>query len=278
MASKKPKGAKNADVNEAEDIAEAKEASEGKKKEKKEKKPKKEKKEKKNRDKSGKGGAKRVVVPIVVLLLIGGVAGIIYFNVLDIRDKYLMGILQNIPIVGSLIAIPVEETGDELDRLSIPELKQRIRNLESNLANMERNIEDQRDINSLYIEEMARLQEIESQQLQFRADKDEFDRMVAQGDPNSFVNFFEQMWPENAAELYVEAAEDLERAREMKRYVATFQTMEESSAARILEELIATDMDLVVLILRDIGNETRGAIIAAMSAENGASVAKMMAP
>ena len=54
--------------------------------------------------------------------------------------------------------------------------------------------------------------------------------------------------------------------------------MKKDAAAKVLEEMIGTDMDLVVRILNNIGAEKRGAILGAMEPANAAAAAKQMAP
>lgn len=237
-------------------------------------------KKKKNKvDKAtSKGSSKKVISIIVIVCILGGLVGIIYFNLFNIRDKYLIGLLQKIPIVNNLVITSQNEDNDGIDTLSIPELKQKIRNLESEIESKEKHISDLMAQGQVNLEEIQRLHEIEEQQSKFNEDMERFSEEVVKNDPNLFIKYYESIPEERRSELYREVVLDAEKTQEMKRYVATFQTMDEGSAAKILEELISTDMDLVVLILKNTSNEIRAGIISSMAPENGARVTKMMAP
>lgn len=97
-------------------------------------------------------------------------------------------------------------------------------------------------------------------------------------DPTAYSKFYENILQENAEELYEEANLTATREKELKQYLEIVNATDESASAEILETLIATDLDLVVLILRNINAELGGAILGEMTAENGATVLKRMAP
>lgn len=246
-----------------------------KKKNKKEKKPKKEKKEKK---KDGKGVARFIPI-FIFLLVVGGLVAAVRFNVFGVRDRYVMSLLAKIPIVNNLLPqTSATDSGNEYSSLSNDELVTQIQKLNEELATAQDNLEALQRRNDTYVSQLQELQEIEEQQLQIKAEKDEFDRMITQNDPAAYTKFYESIAPENAAALYQEAVATTQQSKELKDYVATFRNMSETDAAKVLEEMISTRMNLVVLILNNMDSATRGAVLGAMDAKNAASVATQMAP
>ncbi len=239
------------------------------------KKAKKEKK-KKEKDKKGKKGKKKWIF-LILLLLIAAVAAIFVFNPLNIRDDYFYPALRSIPVVKNII--PAEESEkDEYSGLTREQLVVQNKKLEAEKKALEEEKSALSDRADELDKELVRLREIEANQLEFKAEKEEFDRMIAENDPNAYMQFYESIDPENAETLYREAAGDSVTQKELKQYVQTFENMKKDAAAKVLEEMIGTDMELVVRILNNISSEQRGAILGAMEPENAAAAVKQMAP
>jgi len=245
-----------------------------------EKKPKKEKKpkpEKKRKVKSGGLGATAFII-IFAVVIIGALAWIIGYNPYGIRDKYLSQTLSNIPIVKNLIPPPEaadageepEKTADELNA----EITRYIRQLDAAQALI---AEQERDL-KLRQDEINRLKPFEDQQTQFKADKEAFDTAVALSDPAAYAAYYEKISPENAENLYPRAKGDAEREQEVNNYLSAINKQDESSAAKMLEQLMPADLDLVVSILKGLSDTKAGDILTEMSAENAASVAKRWDP
>ena len=204
---------------------------------------------------------------------------ILGFNLFNIRDRYLRGILENIPIVSNVLP-PIDTSlhNGNVTQMSSEELINTIEDLESRLTIYEDEINHLNEVNSLQAAEILRLQEVEENQLQFRADQEAFDRMIAEEDPNAFINFFTSINPENAEILYREAVTSSYQSREIRNYVATFEAMDRRSAGTTLETMMTTELELVVLILSNMSIDQRASILGVMSSENAAIIATMMAP
>lgn len=225
--------------------------------------------------KSSKRGFSRFIPLIIILFVIGVLVAVVGFDVLGLRTKYLNGLLRNIPIVKDLVP---EDNNNQQNNVSNEELLAQIDMLNKTIEDNKTEIESLNKKNDAYVQQIAKLQEFEKKQEDFKAQKAEFDNMIALNDPNAYAKFYEAIDPQNAEALYKEVVGTNQNTKELNNYVATFSDMDEARAAGIFEQMIATDMDLVVLILKNITPETRGAIIGRMAPENGASVAKMMAP
>jgi len=262
----------------AADISDSEEdKADNKKKKKKEKRKKKDKKIKKAKKvKSKKARVFGFIIPVIV---IGGLGAGIYLNLWGVRDNYIFPLLEKIPVVKNVIPQPETESEDEYSGLSKLELVQMNKTLTEEKEQIE---ENNTELNNKIKElntEVTRLREIESQQEQFKADKEEFDRMIAENDMDAYKNFYESISPENAETLYKEAVEKNKADKKLQEYVQTFENMKKDAAASMLEEMISTDdMDLVVQILDNISIEKRADILAAMKTENAAACAKRLAP
>lgn len=240
---------------------------------KKNKKEKKEKKEKKKKAKSGIGV--KVFIIVFVLLIIGAAVGILGFNLFNIRDQYLASTLQKIPIVKNLVTLPETE---EVAVVTPEEQEAKIKNLESQLETAQKKISDNEKTLELKQAEIDRLKVFEDQQTEFKAEKEEFDRKVALNDPKAYSDYFENISPTLAEELYPAAKTEAEKQKAVNLYLATINETDETNAAKILEQLIPTDLGLVVAILQKVNSKLSGAILGEMSAENGAAVLKRWDP
>ena len=102
--------------------------------------------------------------------------------------------------------------------------------------------------------------------------------MIALNDPQAYANFYESISPENAEELYKQAINQEVMDKEFKDYIQTFETMKKDAATTILEELIITDMDLVITILDNLSSKKRSEILGAMDPQNAASCSRLLSP
>ncbi|WP_317367316.1 hypothetical protein [uncultured Tyzzerella sp.] len=212
--------------------------------------------------KNKKGGC--LVKFIILVIIIAMPVTLISLNVGNIRDKYLRPGLERIPIIKNLLPPLETDTENETENEVVDE-KQHI------IDSLTKEIEGLND-------EITRLKEFEQNQLQFKAEKEEFDKMIALNDPKAYSTFYESIAPENAEELYKQAINKEVTDKKFKGYIQTFETMKKDAVATILEELIITDMDLVITILENVSSDKRSEILSAMDPKNAASCSKLLAP
>ncbi len=208
--------------------------------------------------KKGKGLVKFLIVIIIIAIPIV----LISLNVGNIRDKYLRPGLERIPIIKNLL--PPLETDNEQTEEVVDEKQQTIGSLTKEIEELNK--------------EITRLKEFENSQLEFKTQKEEFDKMIALNDPKAYSSFYESISPENAEELYKQAINKEVTDKRFKEYIQTFETMKKDAVATILEELIITDMDLVITILENVSSDKRSEILSAMDPKNAASCSKLLAP
>jgi len=274
MAAKKNKPLDTEEMEDIEDVLEE-EASPKAKKEKKVKEKKEKPKKEKTKKKSAAGSAKAFVI-IFVLALLGAAVWIVGWNGFGLRDKYLAPILQEIPIVKNLV--PPPETEDEENAVSTDELNAQIADLQNKLNAAQKQIADSQTKIEQQQQQIATLKTYESQQIQFKEDKAAFDEAVALGDSNAYSQYYEQIYPENAANLYPQAKAESERQQEINNYLSMIDEQDESATAKTLEELVVTDLDLVVEILKNLSPKKAAAVMDEISAQNAASIYKRWSP
>lgn len=211
---------------------------------------------------------------IVTILIVGTLIALIKFNVLGIGTK-LSGPLGNVPIIKNLLPTTEQDAFSNLTKEELATLNQSLEETNSSYTEIIASLNNKIDeLNS----ELSRLREIEDEQIQFKADKEEFDRLIALNDPSAYASFYESISPENAEELYKEAVTKNELSKEFKTYALTFENMKKDAAATVLEELISSDIDLVVQILEYLSSEKRADILSAMDSKNAAMCVKKMTP
>lgn len=229
--------------------------------------------QKKPKKKKGKG---KLIVLFFLIIIIGFIVSVIGFNAFNLREKYLRKTIDKIPVVKDLLKAPVTE--DDIKEPTSEEMKATIASLEKEIESQNEKINTLTENNNSLQLENARLKEIESQQVKFKEDKAKFDEMIANNDPTAYSSFYEQISKENAENLYEEAKASAEQTKELKKYTETFNTIDATAGAKIIEEMVGTDMNLASLILKNIDNEQRAKILAEMDATKAASVVKYMAP
>ncbi len=244
------------------------------------KKEKKNKKDKKNKsDDEAEGGApkkggklSKIFGLILLLFFIASIVGYIFIlNGFGLRDGILRPYLEQMPVVSEYL--PDEEMPVNTD-----ELESEIELLEAEKEALQLQVDNNTATSDETNAELERLKEIEAQQTEFVAMKEEFDKNFATMTADDYIAYYESMYPDLAQETYGELISDKYNKEELDGYIAKFQSMEPSSIASLLEEMMNTDIELVVLIMNNLDNQTAGETLAAMKPVNGAQVAKLMSP
>jgi hypothetical protein len=264
--------------------------------------------------KKGIGGIIVISAICVLLLLIVFAVLVVMFNALGIRDRYLTGILKDVPFVRNLLPSeaaegePGEENGEngengyiengngngmedeDFEEWAREELIERLYELTAIMAAMraqlrvlEADLEGSGAVSAERLAEINRLRE-QIEELQemhelVMENRREFDRMISEGDPRAYQSFFESIFPEWAGQLYQDAVRHNIITDEITNYIATFNRMDEGEAAGALETMMATEINLVVDILRNMTVSKRSSILNEFSsADNRARILIAMAP
>lgn len=218
-----------------------------------------------------------LIITSGVLLFIVGIGIIIHFNIGNLTEKYLRTPLEKIPIINNLL-LTKNQREDRYLNLSKEDLISQIEELENTLEKKEQLIDIKENTIEDLESEIKRLKEIEDNQIQYRSDKQKFDEMIASQNPAEFMEFYKEMYPDTAAQVYEKLIGEEKQLQDVKKYSEPFQTMDPANAAKVFEEMIGTDIDLVVLILNNIDSEQQAAILGEMNPTEAAKVIKTMAP
>jgi len=221
----------------------------------------------------GKGG---LIIKLLIVLIIAAIIAAFWFDVLGVRDRYLTPILQRIPVVNNLL--PMSEESSPYDDMTAEQLIALVESLRNQVDDREEQIQSLTDRSTLLANQVETLSHFRDQQMQFRMEKEEFDRMIVSGSPVDFARFFESIDPENAAMLYQEAISREQWTSEHASYVAMIQAMEARPAAEMFSRLIRSNPDLVASVLSSMDNRASGEILSAMPAQDAALIINRMYP
>lgn len=222
-----------------------------------------------------------VLVIILVWLIIFGV--LIKFDVGGFGSGVLYPVLKDVPVVNMILPDVKDEsgasgTGGEYS--SIAEAEQKIAELEKKLEAYESGNTADTDYITQLENEVNNLKTYKDNQDAFEQRVLEFDKNVVFGEEapsiDEYKKYYEQISPDNAQKLYEQVLEQNRYSEKIRKQAEAYGKMEAASAAAILQEMTAGDLDLVVGILSEMSTAKSSAILAAMDIDAAAQVTKKM--
>ena len=213
---------------------------------------------------------------LILIIIIGLVILFIKLDIGKISSKYIAPTLENVPIVNNILPKTQEEgpyasyTEKQLidiitnNELQLEEAKQEIESQILEIVALEKKIEN--------------LAVFEEEYVQFKAEKQLFDESVGTMNPEEFSQFYQQMYPENAKEVYAEIVQVQQMTKEQRKYASLISEMDQTRAAKVLENLFQTDMDIILSILSNMDTESASAILAEMDSKIASIVVKQLSP
>lgn len=227
--------------------------------------------------------ANALVVVIVIAIWLVIFALLIKMDVGGVGSM-LRPYLKNIPVISSILPdASDEEIAEEngYDFKSLPEAIERIKELEKQLDEYQKNGGDTQQTIAQLQAEIDRLKQFEENQQQFEQLKDEFDREVVYTDNapdiEEYKKWYEELDPDNAAKLYQEVSEKIQYSKKIQEWADTYAKMDPENAAAILGEMTG-DTDLVCKILMSMKPAQRADIMANMDTVFAAKLTKIMYP
>jgi flagellar motility protein MotE (MotC chaperone) len=193
-------------------------------------------------------------------------------------------LLKNVPVVSMILPDAssdevAAETGYKYKNLS--EAVNRIKELETQLANYQNNDDSSSQKVQELQAEVARLKTFEENQQYYEELKQKFDHDVVYADNapdiSEYKSWYESISPDNAATLYKQVCQDLQYSQEVKDWAETYSKMEPANAASILEEMTG-DTNLVAKILLCMNSKQRALVMAEMDTVYAAKLTKIMYP
>jgi len=220
---------------------------------------------------------KSYMIPIVVLAVVAVIVLFVKLDIGKISSKYIAPKIENIPIINKIL--PKTKQGDGLyDSQSKKQLIDIISGSETELEIAQMEIEDHLDRISDLEKKIKDLEVFEDEYLKFKEEKQIFDDYIGNMEKEEFIKFYEQMNPENAQTIYAELVKVQQMTKEQRKYSALISEMDETSAAKVLENLFQTDMDIILSILSNMDTESASAILGEMDSKIASMVVKQLSP
>lgn len=220
---------------------------------------------------------KPYIIPIILLAMIALMVVFIKLDIGKVSSKYIGPKIENIPIINKLLPKSNEEEGlydnyskkQLIDIISGSEIEVELARLEieenlNRISDLEKKVKD--------------LEVFEDEYLKFKEEKQVFDENVANMEKDEFVRFYQQIYPETAEAVYAQIVQVQQMTKEQRKYSSLISEMDETSAAKVLENLFQTDMDIILSILSNMDTESASAILAEMDSQIASIVVKQLSP
>jgi len=224
-----------------------------------------------------------IIVAILIVIIWLAIFGLlIKMDVGGFGSGVLRPILKDVPVVNLILPKNDEQqqAGDkDYPYKTLDEAVARIHELEIQLAQMEKELEEKTDVSSDLQAEIDRLKVFEENQKEFEERVKEFDKKVvfaeAAPDISEYKSWYEQINPANAEEIYRQVVEQLQYTDAILEKANIYKKMEPQAAAKILETMTA-DVESVAKILLAMKPKESAAILAEMDNVFAAKVTKKM--
>ncbi|MCR5216859.1 MAG: hypothetical protein K6C69_07940 [Lachnospiraceae bacterium] len=237
-------------------------------------------------DDSKGGGFMGILIAIIIILIwLLVFALLIKLDVGGFGNNVMRPLIQDIPGLNRILPATDEDTyitsSGEYNYKTLYEAITRIKELEEEVAVKDDQLSVDAEAIADLRNEIARLRVFEEQQLAFEELKKKFDTEVVftENAPDiiEYKKWYEQIYPENAEELYIRVLERLAYSEKVKEWASTYEKMEADAAAAILSEMTG-DLDLVTQILMNMSAARRAAILAEMDPVFAAKLTHVMYP
>lgn len=243
-------------------------------------------KKEKAKDKAeGKEGNKLLTVIIALLIVIIWLVVfglLIKIDVGGFGSGVLRPILKDVPVINLILPDETESDGTEgndYEYTSLEEAIARIKELEAQLADIEKSKTDKEDVTAQLQAEIDRLKVFEENQKAFEERVAQFDKNVvfaeAAPDVEEYKKYYEEIDPTNAAEIYRQVVEQLQYSDAIQEKADIYKNMDPEAAATILETLTA-DIESVAQILLAMKPKESAEILAEMDNVVAAKITKKM--
>jgi flagellar motility protein MotE (MotC chaperone) len=234
-----------------------------------------------------------VTALLVVLLIIGGSFFIAIKKDVNGIAESMRDSIDGIPILR--LALPEQpdpedekNMTEEQVRSKYTEIKNRKDELEKQVTELTSQVEQlnkqlsAKDTNSTLLQQQKDALEKEKDTLTKEKEtlKKQFDSVsaaIANGDTAEFKNYYEQINPDKAAELYAQIIKDKKMSDDVKKYCSIYEAMDASAVASIMEQMGTGKMTLIVEIVKNLNKDTSANILAEMTPAFAAKVSEQLA-
>ena len=236
-------------------------------------------------DTKKKGGNKILTLLISILIIVIWLAFFLILIKTDVGgfgSGVLRPILKDVPVVNQILPAASEAQIAEENNYEYKSLQEaiaKIKELEQTISDMSQNNADNDTSIADLQAEIARLKVFEDNQQAFEERVKEFDKNVvfndAAPDIEKYKNYYEEINPTNAEEIYRQVVEQLQYSTAIQEKADIYKSMDPKAAAQILETMTA-DIESVAEILLCMKPKESAAILAEMDNVVAAKITKKM--
>lgn len=235
------------------------------------------------KEQSGKGVGILVCVLIIITWL-SVMALLIKCDVGGFGSKVLRPVFKDVPVIKYILPDASDEEiaiEDDYPYDTLEEALAQIKVLDEANGSKDAEIVALNDTITELQAEVERLSVYEEEKIELEEQKTEFYEEIVYGesapDTDIYIEWYNALDAEHAEKIYTEIIQADMADQKILDLAATYESMEASSAAQILETM-SNDMDTVALIMNNMSTEARGEILAQMSPDFAASVTKKLLP
>lgn len=225
-----------------------------------------------------------LIAVFIVIIWIAIFALLVKLDVGGFGSSVLYPVLKDVPVINKILpnvdgSEMSSQSGDTYSTLQ--EAIDRINELENEIAIYKENADENAEKISSLTAELSRLQVYEKNQSSFEQLKRKFDEQVVYNENalelSEYVKWYEEMDPDNAAEIYRQVLEQLEKDQVIQDLADYYASMKPAAAAAIFEEMTG-DMEKVAHILSSMKSEKAASILAAMDSTLAAKLTLLIYP
>ena len=241
----------------------------------------------KNKDKGEGGGSKGAGILIGILILttfVSTMCLLIKCDVGGFGSGVLRPVLKDVPVINKILPdASDEEVAKESDYPynTLAEALEQIKVMDDEISAKDAEIISLNDKISELQAEVDRLSVLDQEKTDFEAEKNQFYDEIVYGDSapdaDTYIEWYNQISPERAEEIYESLITARQTDSEIKDLAVTYETMKAKNAAEILESM-KNDMDTVALILNNMSAEGKADILAEMDPDYAAALTKKLLP
>ena len=230
-----------------------------------------------------KAGKKGKVGLIIALSLIGVIVlatGVFAFNIFNAREDFLFPLLRDVPFISNFI--PEESYGEDGQppepTVDVDAILSENASLLASNESYAQQIDDLQQRIDEQNQEILQLRLIQDQIDEHIENVQQFEEMLAMGDPMAFAAFFETIDPIHATLLYMAIIDELEYLEAWEDMASVWSAMRPAAAAAVVEEMINTDIELIGQAFEIMTITARSNIMNLLQPETSAAILRHMQP
>lgn len=223
-----------------------------------------------------------LIALLIVIIWLAIFGMLIKLDIGGFGSGVLRPILKDVPVINMILPAESEAQiaeDNNYDYKSLTEAVAKIKELETQISEMEKTDTEKTDNTSELQAEIDRLKVFEENQQAFEDRVAEFDKKVvfAEAAPSieEYKKYYEGIDPANAAEIYRQVIEQLQYSDAIKEKADIYKSMDPKAAAQILQTMTA-DVESVAQILLSMKPKESAAILAEMDNVVAAKITKKM--